>query len=109
VTESFTYRDVEIPAGTMLVFPLSVSGRDNEVFQQPHVFDPERSEKNPSQGFGRGMHMCIGQFLAIANVEEGLHQIAQRIIDPQLVGEVKWKLFPGVWGITSLPIRRVLT
>lgn len=104
VTEGFTYRDVEIPAGTMLVFPLSISGRDGEVFSQPHAFDPERAEKSPSQGFGRGMHMCLGQFLAIANVEEGLHQIAQRIAEPRLVGEVKWKLFPGVWGITSLPI-----
>jgi cytochrome P450 len=104
VTEGFTYRDVEIPAGTMLVFPLSISGRDGEVFARPHVFDPERPEKSPSQGFGRGMHMCIGQFLAIANLEEGLYQIAQRIAGPRLTGEVKWKLFPGVWGITSLPI-----
>jgi cytochrome P450 len=104
VTEDFDYRGVAIPAGTMLVFPLSVSGRDPEVFGQPHLFDPERPEKSPSQGFGRGMHMCLGQFLAIANVEEGLHQIAKRIIAPRLVGEVNWKLFPGVWGITSLPI-----
>jgi len=104
VTEAFTYRDVDIPAGTMLVFPLSVSGRDRDLFDRPHAFDPERSEKTPSQGFGRGMHMCLGQFLAIANVEEGLHQIARRIIEPRLVSEVKWKLFPGVWGITTLPI-----
>jgi cytochrome P450 len=104
VTEGFTYRDVEIPAGTMLVSPLSISGHDGEVFGRPHVFDPERPEKSPSQGFGRGMHMCIGQFLAIANLEEGLYQIAQRIAGPRSTGEVKWKLFPGVWGITSLPI-----
>lgn len=104
VTEDFTYRDVDIPAGTMLVFPLSVSGRDGDLFAAPHAFDPERPEKTPSQGFGRGMHMCVGQFLAIANVEEGLYQIAQRIRAPKLVGDVKWKLFPGVWGITTLPI-----
>jgi cytochrome P450 len=104
VTEDFTYREVDVPAGTMLVFPLSVSGRDGAVFERPHVFDPERPEKMPSQGFGRGMHMCLGQFLAIANVEEGLYQIARRIAEPRLAGEVTWKLFPGVWGITSLPI-----
>ncbi|MBV1686777.1 cytochrome P450 [Novosphingobium sp. G106] len=104
VTEEFDYRGVGIPAGTMLIFPLSVSGRDPEVFDRPDEFDPERPEKSPSQGFGRGMHMCLGQFLAIANVEEGLHQIAKRIAAPRLVGEVNWKLFPGVWGITTLPI-----
>ncbi len=104
VTETFEYRDVTIAAGTMLVFPLSISGRDPEVFGDPHAFDPERPEKIPSQGFGRGMHMCLGQFLAIANLEEGLHQIAKRIINPRLTGTVKWKLFPGVWGIKALPI-----
>ena len=104
VTETFDYQGVTIPAGTMLIFPLSISGRDGDVFANPHVFDPERAEKIPGQGFGRGMHMCIGQFLATANVEEGLHQIAKRIVNPRLTGPVNWKLFPGVWGITTLPI-----
>lgn len=104
VTEAFDYRGVEIPAGTMLVFPLSISGRDPDVFTDPHSFDPDRPERNTTQGFGRGMHICLGQFLAIANVEEGLHQIAKRILNPRLVGAVNWKLFPGVWGITTLPI-----
>jgi cytochrome P450 len=50
------------------------------------------------------MHICLGQFLAIANVEEGFHEIADRLQEPRLTGEVEWKLFPGVWGITRLPI-----
>jgi hypothetical protein len=40
----------------------------------------------------------------VANVEEGLHQTAKRIVNPRLAGEVNWKPFPGVWGITSLAI-----
>lgn len=104
VKEGFEYRDVAIPAGTMLIFPLTISGRDPAVFGNPDTFDPDRPEKQPSQAFGRGMHICLGQFLAVANVEEGIHLIAQRILDPQLAGEVAWKPFPGVWGITSLPI-----
>jgi cytochrome P450 len=104
VTETFEYRGVVIPEGTMLVFPLTISGCDPDVFASPESFDPERPEKNPSQAFGRGMHICLGQFLAIANVEEGIHMIAQRIVNPQIVGEVTWKPFHGVWGITALPI-----
>jgi cytochrome P450 len=50
------------------------------------------------------MHICLGQFLALANVEEGVHVIAQRIVNPRLAGEVAWRPFPGVWGIKSLPI-----
>lgn len=104
VTEPFEYRGVLIPKGTMLIFPISLSGRDPAVFKDPHLFNPDRPERNPSQAFGRGMHLCLGMFLAVANVEEGLHLIAQRIINPRLVGEISWKLFPGVWGITILPI-----
>ncbi|MBW8785463.1 MAG: cytochrome P450, partial [Novosphingobium sp.] len=105
VCEGFNYRDVHIPAGTMLVFPLTISGQDPAVFGDATSFNPERPEKNPTQAFGRGMHMCLGQFLAIANVEEGIHQIAARVTQPRLAGPVQWKPFPGVWGITSLPIR----
>lgn len=104
VTETFEYEGVVIPQGTMLVFPLTLSGRDPAVFGDPMIFAPERPDKTPSQAFGRGMHICLGQFLAVANVEEGIHQIAKRIINPRLTGEVTWKPFPGVWGITSLPI-----
>lgn len=104
VKQTFTCRDVVIPEGTMLIFPLTISGRDPAVFSDAQTFDPDRPERNPTQAFGRGMHMCLGQFLAVANVEEGIHQIAKRILNPRLAGEEKWKLFPGVWGITSLPI-----
>jgi cytochrome P450 len=104
VTETFEYRDVEIPAGTMLFFPLTISGHDPAVFRNPSKFDPDRPERSTTQAFGRGMHICLGQFMAVANLEEGIHLIAQRIAHPKLAGEVKWKLFPGVWGITSLPI-----
>jgi cytochrome P450 len=112
-TPSNTYRittapiehdGVLIPEGTMLIFPLSVSGRDPEIFADPLRFDPDRSEKAPSQAFGRGMHICLGQFLALANVEEGIHAIARRIVNPRLAGPVEWRPFPGVWGIKALPV-----
>jgi cytochrome P450 len=104
VTQGFVYRGVDIPAGTMLIFPLTLSSRDPEVFADPDRFNPDRLERKPSQAFGRGMHICLGQFLALANVEEGFVQIAQRIRNPRLAGEPHWKPFPGVWGITELPI-----
>lgn len=104
VTEAFDHDGVTIPAGTMLIFPISVSGHDPAVFSEPERFNPDRSEKNPSQAFGRGMHICLGQFLALANVEEGIHAIAQRIANPRHAGAVEWRPFPGVWGIKALPI-----
>jgi cytochrome P450 len=104
VTQGFDYRGVHFPAGTQLFFPLGISGRDPEVFASASNFDPDRPEKAGNLAFGRGMHICLGQFLAQATVEEGIHQIARRIASPRLMGEVTWRGFPGVWGIRNLPI-----
>ena len=54
--------------------------------------------------FGRGMHLCLGQFIARAQLEEGLHLIAQRLTQPRLTGTPGHRPFPGVWGFRGLPI-----
>ena len=104
VTEEFEYRGVRVPKGTMIVLPLTISGRDPEAFQDPTQFNPDRKAKEHHLAFGRGMHLCLGMFLAQAQAQEGIHLMAQRIRNPRLAGDVTWRPFPGVWGIKSLPI-----
>jgi cytochrome P450 len=105
IVRDFEFRDVTFPAGGMLIFPLTQAGRDPQSFPNPETFDPERKQIDRHLAFGRGMHICLGQFLARANLEEGLHLIAQRLTNPRLAGEVTWRPFPGTWGIRDLPIR----
>lgn len=104
VVEDFEYRGVHFPTGTMLIFPLGISGRDDRMFADPMKFDPDRQGRAATLAFGRGAHICLGQFLAQANVEEGTHLIAQRLTNPRLADEPVWRTFAGVWGIKSLPI-----
>jgi cytochrome P450 len=104
VTQDLEYRDVHFPAGSLLVFPLAVASRDPASFPEPMAFTPGRTHANRHIAFGRGMHLCLGQYLARAQLEEGLHLIAQRITNPRLAGEVAWRPFPGVWGLKTLPI-----
>ena len=106
VDQDTLYRDVMLPKDTMLFFPLSVSGRDPVFFPGGEVFDPERvSEPNRRHiAFGLGKHMCLGQYIARAQLQEALHQIAQRMKDPELVGAVGWRPFYGTWGLKGLPI-----
>jgi len=104
VTEDIVYRDVLIPEGTMLFFAIQLSGRDPSAFGDVDTFDPDHVHKNKHLGFGRGMHICLGQFIARAQMEEGLHIIAQRIKEPKLSGAVEWRPFFGVWGLDGLPI-----
>ena len=104
LTEDIVYHDVLLPAGTSLWFPWSVVARDPAAIEDADAFQPERSQANPHLGFALGAHMCLGQFIARAQLEEGLHQIAQRIGNPSSSGPRAWRPFPGVWGIAGLPI-----
>jgi cytochrome P450 len=102
--EEVVYRGVSFPAGTMLFFPVGVASRDPSAAPDPERFDPERPQVNRHMQFGRGMHICLGQFIARAQIEEGLHLIAQRLTRPRLTGVSGRRPFPGVWGLKGLPI-----
>jgi len=105
VATAFEYRDVHFPVGTMLIFPLGIVCRYSGPFENPMEFNPERDNAGRHTVFGRGMHICLGQFLAKLQIAEGLHLMAQRLRNPQRDGEMVWRLFPGVWGPLRLPIK----
>ena len=104
VTRAFEYRGVTFPEGTLLFFPVSISGRDPGAFADADSFDPDRTSAKKHITFGLGVHICLGQFIARAQIEEGLHQIAQRIHNPRRTGPSAWRPFFGVWGLRGLPI-----
>ena len=103
-TEDVEYRGVTIPAGTTLFFPVSLAGRDPTAFSEPDKFEPERNKRSSHMAFGMGMHMCLGQFIARAQIHEGLYLIAQRIKAPKRAGPSGWRPFYGVWGMRGLPM-----
>lgn len=107
VTDDIEHRDVLIPAGTTLLFPWAIIGQDPAVADDANSFNPERPNKNKHMGFGLGGHMCLGQYIARAQIAEGFHLIAQRITRPTTTGPGGWRPFPGVWGMSGLPIEFV--
>jgi cytochrome P450 len=104
VTEDFVYEDILFPKGTLLIIHAPYSGRDPTVFDDATTIRPDRDKSNRHLAFGRGAHMCLGQHLARAQIEEGIHLIARRIPHPKLVGEVHWRPALGITGLVNLPI-----
>lgn len=99
----FTYRDVVFQEGTFISLPHLFAGRDPAVHEDPDTFNPDRKKFNHTQ-FGQGAHMCIGMFLAKAELEEALKVIVQRMKNIRLAAEPEFDGAMGFWGFTKLPI-----
>ncbi len=97
-----TYRDVLVPANSFMSVPLTYNGRDAEANAQPNEFDPNRNVSHIT--FGQGIHICLGQFLARALLEEAIPIMARRMRNPRLAGEPAVRTPLGIWGYSSLPI-----
>jgi cytochrome P450 len=105
VARDFTYQGVRFRKGEVIVCITALAAQDATMFPDPLRFDPARENAHRNVAFGRGAHICLGQFLARTQLQEGLHLIARRLRNPVLVGEIGWKPFIGAWGLSKLPIR----
>lgn len=104
VAQDFTYQGHHFRKGETVVCAPPLAGRDPSVFADPLTFDPDRENSARHVAFGRGAHICLGQFIAKNQLQEGLHLIAQRLRNPRVSGEIVWRPFLGAWGLKSLPI-----
>lgn len=102
--DDITYRDVLLEKDAIVWFPLSVASHDSRLGEQAEEFDPDRERASPHIGFGLGPHICLGQYIARAQIHEGLHLIAQRLRNPVTTGPQGFRPFPGTWGIRGLPV-----
>lgn len=98
------YQGVVLESGSIVWFPMSIAVRDDRYVRDADRFDPDRKAETQHIAFGLGPHICLGQYLARALIQEGLHLVAQRLKNPRSSGPVAWRPFPGAWGIRGLPI-----
>jgi cytochrome P450 len=100
------YKDVLFPAGTFMAVGLAEANRDTSVFTEPEAFDitVQKSEQ-PQLTFGSGIHYCLGQALARAELQEALPLLAQRMPNLRLDGDTTWKPDGvGIFGPARMPI-----
>ena len=88
---------------------LTAANRDPRQFTAPEVFDAGRKH-NPHVAFGRGLHTCVGQHLARAEMRVALRTLLKRLPDIRLDGELRetgphWRADDAC----QLPARRLHT
>ncbi|MRV70507.1 cytochrome P450 [Duganella sp. FT92W] len=72
--EDVTFQGVAIAKGSLLSLCVASANRDDDVFEDGDTFNIDRPSKM-SFGFGFGAHMCVGLFIAKAEIEVALNSM----------------------------------
>ena len=103
--------DVEIggqlvKAGDGLVMNLPAGNRDSAFLSDPDTFDIDRNSRG-HVAFGYGVHQCIGQVLARAELQIALPTLLRRLPDLHLavpLEEIKFRSDMSIYGVHELPV-----
>ncbi|MEU1818969.1 cytochrome P450 [Streptomyces roseifaciens] len=104
--EDIEVGDETIKAGDAVVVSISLMNRDAKAYEDPDTFDVRRNARH-HVGFGHGIHQCLGQNLARAEVEIALGTLVTRIPGLRLavpVDEVPIKAGHDAQGPVELPV-----
>ena len=105
-TEDIEVAGTTIRAGEGVVFGTSVINRDAEVYPEPDALDWHRPVRH-HVAFGFGVHQCLGQNLARAELEIALRALFERLPGLRLaVAEDDIRFKPGdtIQGMLELPV-----
>jgi cytochrome P450 len=94
----------KIPKGDWLMLCYPSGNRDEEVFDQPDVFRPERSP-NRLLSFGYGAHLCLGQHLARMEMRILFEELMPRLKSIEFAGTPRRSEGAFVGGPKYVPIR----
>ncbi|MFC8065612.1 cytochrome P450 [Streptomyces sp. NPDC057293] len=95
-----------IRAGDGVVFATSVINRDETVYPEPDTLDWHRPARH-HVAFGFGIHQCLGQNLARAELEIALRSLFERLPELRLAApaeEIPFKPGDTIQGMLALPV-----
>ncbi|WP_330324065.1 cytochrome P450 [Streptomyces pseudovenezuelae] len=95
-----------IRAGEGVVFATSVVNRDEDVYAAPDTLDWHRPARH-HLAFGFGIHQCLGQNLARAELEIALHTLFARLPTLRLAApaeKIPFKPGDTIQGMLELPV-----
>ena len=93
-------RDTEIggfkvPAGTRIFLSLGAANHDGNVYQDSEAFDIRRTNARTHISFGRGIHFCLGNRLALLEARITLETLVERVPSLRLVDDQTFDYFPN--------------
>ncbi|WP_217215488.1 cytochrome P450 [Streptomyces sp. AC550_RSS872] len=95
-----------IKAGEGVLCMLSIANRDETVFPGGHELDLQRGART-HLSFGYGIHQCVGQTLARAELQIALETLLRRLPELRLtvpIEELRFRDALGFYGVEELPV-----
>lgn len=106
-TEDCELGGQKIAKNDWLMLCYASGNRDEAVFDDPFVFNPDRTPNNQI-AFGFGGHVCLGQHLARLEMRILMEEMLPRLKTLELAGEPARVESTFVGGLKRLPIRFTL-
>jgi cytochrome P450 len=100
----YEIRGKTIKAGDSLFISYPSGNRDEDAFDRPFEFIPDRSP-NRHLGFSFGIHACIGRHLAKAEIVAFFREFLKRVDRVELAGRPAWTETSFLGGVKRLPVR----
>jgi cholest-4-en-3-one 26-monooxygenase len=104
VLQDTELRGVKLEEGAKLALWYPSVNRDEEVFDDPHRFDIERSP-NPHLSFGIGEHYCLGANLARMELHKIFHGLVTRLPELELAAEPRRLRSNFINGVKEMRVR----
>ena len=106
VTRETQLGGVTIPSGARLVIVFSSANRDEQLYEEPDRFDPDRENLRNHLAFGKGIHFCLGANLSRLEGQVALQELTRRIESFRLADTNTYDYFPSFMlrGLTHLDI-----
>jgi pentalenic acid synthase len=105
-TEDIQVGDTVIRSGDGVLFSTSVINRDEDVYADPDTLDWHRPARH-HVAFGFGIHQCLGQNLARAELDIALRTLFDRLPALRLAApadEIPFKPGDTIQGMLELPV-----
>lgn len=95
---------LSVPEGAKMLCVLGAANMDPEEWGDPEVFRVDRRPKG-HLAFGVGIHGCVGQNIARAELDAVLSALARKVARIELAGEPVWRPGNAMRALDSLPLR----
>ncbi|MFK8050359.1 MAG: cytochrome P450 [Halioglobus sp.] len=102
-TERVEFRGKTLEAGENLCLWYPSANRDADAIDDPDTFNIERDNRD-QLAFGYGGHMCLGQHLALLEVEVFFQELLSRLDRIEMSADPEWVQAVFVGGLKSMPV-----